>query len=487
MLTVEEVKKLKVAKVKCNKSLLFFTRYFFVKRQRRKFVVSGHHEIIINALEKVVNGEITRLIINIAPRYGKTEIAVKNFIAWCLSNNPRAKFIHLSYSDDLALDNSEEIKDLVISEEFQLMYPNIKLKKDSKSKKKWYTTEGGGVYATSASGQVTGFGAGRVDQENELLKEIDFIDCSENFGGAIIIDDPIKPDDVETVVREKVNNKFDTTLRNRVNSRKTPIIIIMQRLHPMDLCGYLQDVEKDVWTVISLPVLNENNEPLWEFKHTYDELIKLKNINSYVFGTQYMQNPQPKEGLLLPIDDLNFQDLSQIPVEKIMFKLSFLDPAEKGGDHYSLPLLWVYLDEVSNKLYVLVKYVIHNTNGIKANTSNAKIKLKEFLIEQLIIESNGIGVGAVIELERDIRNDLRVSGIPENKNKEMEILSNYEFVRDNFIFDSNYINNPEYKLFISHLTQYSKEGDNKHKKDAIDVICKAARFIKLKYNRIIYG
>lgn len=217
----------------------------------------------------------------------------------------------------------------------------------------------------------------------------------------------------------------------------------------------------------------------------YERLL-IENPEKYdnIVRGGWIQEP---EGVLLPKSSLNFQDLSQISVDKILFKLSFLDPADTGGDHYSLPFLWIYIDEVSNKLYVLVKHVIHNTNGIKANTSNAKIKLKEYLIEQLIIESNGIGVGAVIELERDIRNDLRVSGIPENKNKEMEILSNYEFVRDNFIFDINYINNPEYKLFISHLTQYSKEGDNKHKKDAIDVLCKAARFIKLKYNKFIYG
>ena len=157
-MTVDEIKTLKVARVKCQQSLMFFTRYYFKKRQKRKFIIGEHHKVIVDTLEKVAKGELTRVIFNIAPRYGKTELAVKNFISWCLSNNPRAKFIHLSYSDDLALDNSEEIKDLITSDEFSTMFPEIELKKDSKSKKKWYTSQGGGVYATSASGQVTGFG-----------------------------------------------------------------------------------------------------------------------------------------------------------------------------------------------------------------------------------------------------------------------------------------------------------------------------------------
>ena len=234
-MNVEEIKKMKVARVKCQRSLMFHTRYFFMKNHKRKFVVNEHHKIIVDALEKIASGDITRLIINIAPRYGKTELAVKNFISWCLSNNPSAKFIHLSYSDDLALDNSEEVKNMVLSDDFQAMYPELKLKSDSKSKKKWYTTSGGGVYATSASGQVTGFGAGSVDDEKEIDETISDFNKLENFGGAIIIDDPIKPDDVYTVVRDRVNQKFDSTIRNRVNSRKTPIIIIMQRLDPLDL------------------------------------------------------------------------------------------------------------------------------------------------------------------------------------------------------------------------------------------------------------
>src|SRR5690554_1255143 len=263
----------------------FFTRYFFRAHHGRKFDVAEHHKVLFKKGEEVARGDIKKLILNIAPRYSKTEIMVKMFIAWSLANNPKARFIHLSYSDSLALDNSEEIKNLIESDIYQYFFPWVKISKSSRAKNKWYTTENGGVLARSSSGQVTGFGAGQVDFENELIE----------FGGAIIIDDPIKPDDANSdAIREAVNTKFDTTIRNRVNSRNTPIIIIMQRLHPQDLCGYLLDKEDD-WTVVRMPVIKENGEALWPEKHTIEELRAMEKTLGSIFLTQYMQDPEPIE------------------------------------------------------------------------------------------------------------------------------------------------------------------------------------------------
>ena len=329
-----------VIKATVIESLEIFTRYFFKKKNRKKFVVGEHHRIIFDALERVKNGECRRLIINIAPRYGKTEIAVKNFIGYSLALNPRAKFIHLSYADALALDNSEEIKDMINSEEFQELFPNIEIKKDSKAKNKWYTTEGGGVLARSAGGQVTGFGAGETDDE-EFESDL--------FGGAIIIDDPIKPDDaLSDTIRDRVNERFDSTIRSRVNSRKTPIIVIMQRIHEQDLTGYLMENEPEEWEVISLPVIKEDGAALWEYKHTKEELEKLKKANEFVYETQYMQNPKPKVGYLFPKNEL--KTFKQLP-EQIDAKLGYIDVADTGEDDHSLPIglqseNLIYIDEV---------------------------------------------------------------------------------------------------------------------------------------------
>ena len=117
----------------CMSGVLNYTKFFFKSKTGRKFVVSRHHERICNALDDVISGKIQKLIINIAPRYGKTELAVKNFISYGLALNPSSKFVHLSYSDDLAHDNSEEIRDIVKSEEYQQLFPYVQIKRGTDS------------------------------------------------------------------------------------------------------------------------------------------------------------------------------------------------------------------------------------------------------------------------------------------------------------------------------------------------------------------
>lgn len=279
MLTNEQ----KVLKIWCESHLLNFTRYIYKENHRLNFTVSPHFVLMANALMKVIIGETKRLIINIPPRYGKTELAVKNFIAYGLALNPQSKFIHLSYSDDLALDNSSQTKEYIESESFQSIWP-MNLKKDAQGKKKWFNEFGGGCYATASGGAITGFGAGVTD--------------SEKFSGAIIIDDPLKPDDAHSEVKRKsVNERYNGTIRSRVNDRNTPIIVIMQRLHEDDMSGFLLNGGSgEDWEHLCLPALDENNNPLWEQKHTFEELEQIRQSSRYNFSGQYMQKPSPEEG-----------------------------------------------------------------------------------------------------------------------------------------------------------------------------------------------
>lgn len=272
-----------VIKLKCENDLLFFTRFIYKENHRRSFIVAPHFVLIADYLTRVVNGEIKRLIINIPPRYGKTELAVKCFIAWCLAKNSQSKFIHLSYSDDLALDNSSQTKEYIESECFQNLW-EMKLKKDAQGKKKWFNEDGGGVYATASGGAITGFGAGVAE--------------AKIFSGAIIIDDPLKPDDAPSEVkRSAVNERYNNTIRSRVNDRDTPIIVIMQRLHEEDLSGFLLDGGSgEEWTHLCLPALDKDNIPLWKDKHTFAELEQIRQANRYNFSGQYMQTPSPLEG-----------------------------------------------------------------------------------------------------------------------------------------------------------------------------------------------
>ncbi|MCM1034949.1 MAG: hypothetical protein NC229_08545 [Bacteroides sp.] len=282
-----------IIRSKCIADTLWATRYFFYAQEGRKFNVGEHHKQIATALDRVFAGQCRRLIINCPPRYSKTEM-LKAFVKKGLAINPASKYIMLSYSANLALDNSERIKDVVASDWYQDLFPWVNIKKDSHSKQKWYTTAGGGIYATSSDGQVTGFGAGIVKEEGVEDFEID---STSQWGGAIIIDDPLKPLDASSPVkRQKVNDQFENTIRSRVNDRSTPIIIIMQRLHKQDLCGYLMNLEPEEWDVLSLPALSTDENgvehALYPHKHTVEELYKIRSANRFTFETQYQQNPQ---------------------------------------------------------------------------------------------------------------------------------------------------------------------------------------------------
>ena len=478
-MTLEEAKEYKVASVACKSSLLLHTQWFFLERENRKFVTNEHHIKICNVLEAVLRGELTKVIINIAPRYSKTDLAVKNFVSHALSLNPSSKFIHLSYSDDLALDNSEAIKDIVNFPSYQAMFPGVEIKKGSDSKKKWYTTAGGGVYATSAAGQVTGFGAGKVDKEDEELGEFfNEIEVKQGFAGALIIDDPVKPEEADSEVRRtRINERFDSTLRNRVNSRKTPIIIIMQRLHEQDLCGYLMEEEGFVttieeaqadpskWFVLSLPVIQTDADgiesALWPFKHTLDELKAMQERMPLVFGRQYMMNPMPKEGLMYS----EFKTYQAIPISKKMVKKAYVDTADTGTD-YTCSITYI---ETETACYVTD--VAYTQAAMETAEPLVTMQLAKQEVQRALFESNNGGKGFARNVESGLRilnnKSTKVEWFHQSENKEVRIFTKSADV-------NNMVYMPEgwdrlWPKFYKDVTQHLANGKSKHD-DAADVL-----------------
>jgi predicted phage terminase large subunit-like protein len=467
----------------CLESTLYLTRYLFRKVKNEKFIVSDHHKIICDALDKVYAGEITRLIINIAPRYTKTELAVKSFIKKGLAHNSKAKFIHLSYSDDLALDNSEQVREVVKHEAYQEIFPNVKVKKSTDSKKKWYTEDGGGVYATSTAGQVTGFGAGKVEGTENLEGEEDLYlksqeaedlmdaigeldqsyvdsdsdhegwqDVNRFFGGAIIIDDPLKPEDAESEqIRTKINKRFDSTIRSRVNSRNTPIILIMQRLHPDDLAGYVQKQEPGVWTVISLPSIKKDGTALWPAKHTIEELRELERIDKITFQRQHMQNPKPREGLLYK----DFKTYATLP-ESAAFAKIHVDVADTGDDN----LCAVAYKVINNLAYLLD--VIHTKERAEV-TEQATAKMAgRHLAELCRVESNnggrffGRNTEAICRAGKNYKTLFEY--YTQRKNKESRILNNASSVNNFFIMPQGWEN--LFPSFYNEVSGYMAVGAN---------------------------
>jgi len=213
--------------------------------------------------------------------------------------------------------------------------------------------------------------------------------------------------------------------------------------------------------------------------------LEIDNPNEYenIVKGGWIQEP---EGVLLPKSKLKFKDLSTLPADAIHFRFSVGDPADTGGDRYSMPFIDVL--EHEGQLACYVRDVIHSTAGIEANTSRILDKCNDNNTEQIFIESNGVGLAAVLLIKKQLGEHRRLSAFPSTLNKEVRILSHYEFVQKYFIFDQvKYDTVPEYREFVNDLTRYTKEGDNKHKKDAIDVLCSAAAIIKIKYAKVLYG
>lgn len=132
----------KAIRIEAQEDLYFFTRYMFKERRGYKWMQNWHHLEICEALMKVYRGEIKRLIINVPPRYSKTEIAVINFMAWCFGKKPDSEFIHISYSAMLAANNAFQVRTLVQEEAYKKVFPNFSLRDDSKAKDFWRTSEG---------------------------------------------------------------------------------------------------------------------------------------------------------------------------------------------------------------------------------------------------------------------------------------------------------------------------------------------------------
>ena len=443
-----------IKRLVCKEGLLDFTNIMFREKTGHNFIIGKHHRLVCNALDKVVAGQIKRLIINIAPRYGKTELVSKMFIAQGLALNPESKFIHLSYSDDLVRDNSRDINEMVRSPYFTDLFPEVQV--TDTGAKLWRTSQGGGVYAVAAGGQVTGFGAGQTDDES-VLDEMTA--SGAKFAGAIVIDDPLKPDDaLSDVAREKVNARFDSTIRSRVNSRNTPIIIITQRLHEKDLCGYLLANEPNEWEVLSLPCLtyDEQGEPhaLWELKHNVADLLHLQEVNSYVFETQYQQNPKPREGLMYG----SFKEYETLPVGNYVIK-NYTDTADKGDDYLCSIC---YAEFPDNSCYVLD--LLYTKKAMEYTEPETARMITRNKVAVAVVEANNGGRGFRRNVERNCREMLnlqtRFEDFTQTQNKDVRIFSHSNEVMNLVYFPVGW--QYKWREYYLAMTSFRKEGRNAH-------------------------
>jgi len=345
-------------KLECELDPLYFDRYFFKQRFGSKMIVAPHHEVMGDVRQRVLNGEIKRLIINVPPRYTKTEFWSIGLPALGLAINPQSRFLHLSYSQKLALKNSADARAIVRSKDYQDMWP-MTTREDTNSKEIWFTDKGGGVVAAPAGGQVTGFGAGLMIPEGQGYQ----------FTGALGLDDPVKPADAYSeTIRKGVNDQYNETIASRIAHEDVPIIIVMQRIHYDDLSGYLlRGGSGEEWHHLNLPVIIDSKQRypeenthgipiehglpdgwLWPYKHSEKHRVALMAHKRRWWG-QYMQAPKKfdEEGALWT-EKMIAAAISMKQPWKLKRTVVGLDPAvsnEEDSDETGIVVASSYTDD----------------------------------------------------------------------------------------------------------------------------------------------
>lgn len=247
----------------------------------KNYEPSWHHKLIASELqsayESVCRGERARIILELPPRHGKSDLATLKFPAWVLGRTPAMPIIVTSYSADLAADFGLATKDLMSSDIYQHLF-ETRLREDAKARAKWMTQDGGSYTAVGVGGPITG------------------------KGFAIgIIDDPIKNREEadSLVVRDSLWKWYRSTFLTREEGNGA-IIVIMTRWHDDDLVGRILSSEgSDQWKVIKLPAIAEQDElyrlqgeALWPQRYPLEVLeTRKRDLGPYEFSALYQQDP----------------------------------------------------------------------------------------------------------------------------------------------------------------------------------------------------
>jgi predicted phage terminase large subunit-like protein len=250
----------------------------FVKEVWPTFVAGRHHAKMADAFERVARGECKRLIINMPPRHTKSEFASYLLPAWFLGKYPHKKIIQCSHTAELAVGFGRKVRNLVDTDVYHNIFPDLSLASDSKAAGRWNTSKGGDYFAIGIGGAVTGKGA-----------------------DVLIIDDPHSEQEaaiaeVNPDIYDKTYEWYTSGPRQRLQPGGS-IVIVMTRWSKRDLTGQiLKDaVANDSvgeWEVIEFPAILPSDKPLWPEFWELEELEKVKrDVPNSKWMAQYQQNP----------------------------------------------------------------------------------------------------------------------------------------------------------------------------------------------------
>jgi len=268
---LEKLEELKKKKLATERFLPFVTQMW------PTFIAGRHHAKMADAFERVARGECKRLIINMPPRHTKSEFASFLLPAWFLGKFPGKKIIQTSHTAELAVGFGRKVRNLVDTDQYHRIFPDLSLSTDSKAAGRWNTSKGGDYFAIGVGGAVTGKGA-------DLL----------------IIDDPHSEQEaalaeVNPDIYDKTYEWYTSGPRQRLQPGGA-IVIVMTRWSKRDLTAQVLKAAAqrggDEWEVIEFPAILPSGNPLWpEFWPPAELQVLRDELPNSKWMAQYQQNP----------------------------------------------------------------------------------------------------------------------------------------------------------------------------------------------------
>jgi predicted phage terminase large subunit-like protein len=362
----------------------------FIKHVYPGYKVGPHHRHLAQIFEDIANGVKKRVIVNIAPRHGKSELISYLAPAWFLGKHPHKKVIMASHTADLAVNFGRRVRNLVGSDPYQEIFQNVKLQADSKSASRWGTNYNGEYFAIGVGGALAGRGA-----------------------DLFIIDDPHSEQDAKLGKPDVFLPAWEWFQSGPIQ-RLMPggaIIVVMTRWSKLDLTGQIvnqmvKNDDVDEWEVVEFPAIiedkNGEENSLWPEFWPLEELqSKRASLDPRYWQAQYIQNPTSEEGALLKREWWKTWEYDNPPTcEFIIMSLDAAQEKNNRADYNALTTWGVFFnEEVDNYNIILL-------NAIKKRLEFPE--LKELVLQEyadwepdaFIVEKKSNGAALYQEMRR---------------------------------------------------------------------------------------
>jgi predicted phage terminase large subunit-like protein len=358
----------------------------FVKTMWPGFIHGRHHQLMAKKFEEIAAGKTKRLIINMPPRHTKSEFASYMLPAWFLGKFPNKKIIQCSNTAELAVGFGRKVRNLVDSDVYSKIFPNVALRIDSKAAGRWSTNENGEYFAIGVGGTVTGKGA-------DLL----------------IIDDPHSEQEAalaasDPSVYDKVYEWFTSGPRQRLQPGGS-IVIVMTRWGKRDLTGrVLQSMverDGDEWEIIELPAIMPNELPLWPEFWSLDELVKLRNeLPLSKWQAQYQQQPTSEAGAIVKREWWQVWEGDRPPPCEFIIQSWDTAFTKNERSDYSACTTWgvFYKDEDEKDAHIILLDALKERLEFPDLKSRALEMYREWEPDAFIVEAKASGAPLIYEL-----------------------------------------------------------------------------------------